>query len=106
MKESQLRQLIREEISKVLMEQELNEGWGKKSPEEALKIIMSHPSKKRAYEAAPKDRQEKFIQFIQSNPEARYFNWDSAKGKYVDQAVTSDPSGLTGTRKLGERKFK
>ena len=107
MKESQLRQLIREEISKALLEQQLNEGFFSKdkSPEEALEIIMKHPAKKKAYEAAPEDRKKALVVFIQKNPEAKYFNWDAKKGKYVDQAITSDPSGLTGTRKLNEKRF-
>lgn len=69
-------------------------GFGKKSEEEALDIIKKHPAKNRIYQnlldKGDKEKAKKYVEFVRSNPDVNYVNWNDKKGKWVEGGRFSD----------------
>jgi hypothetical protein len=77
-----------------------------KMREEAIKNIMSHKTKKEAYEkflSEDKEKAEKYIEFWMKNPDSVYCRWEEKLNKFVDTGISRDSSGLLGTRGLSEK---
>jgi hypothetical protein len=74
-----------------------------------IDTIMNHPAKKKVYEQwLKKDKEiaEKYVEFWIENPSATYCRWDEKSKKFVDTGISSDPSGLLGTRSYESKKYK
>jgi hypothetical protein len=72
-----------------------------------IDAIMKHPSRKKAYEEwLEKDKEiaKKYVEFWMKNPGSTYCRWDEKLKKFVDTGISSDPSGLLGTRSYESKK--
>jgi hypothetical protein len=72
------------------------------SREEALKLIMSHPTKGPWFNKLKPEFKEKYLAFVQKNPQAKYAKWDKTKGEFVDAGVYTAPDILSAPGKFAE----